>query len=707
MLTISNYFSTNFSVYFPEAKSTKAYHTYIFDAVTNTPYAAWQKVKDLFNNKTAFIDQKINEITQENDPVRQRELFMVALASIDFHILRPKLMTFFQGLGLVEQDQYLRSTVLEGVKTQKNDLITKALHLLNEADLKNLIVSKKGLNPDFDFTKLVKNHIKLFDINANFQPYDANLAFIKSEIKSIVPQIFNFLLSIVDTLMMSTQLFDIGQAPKSAWDAAYQLDVYYRIIAIPATILWTINAYFPNPVVTGAAFVLTLLFLVGFVYSYVKWLKPSPCQLPKSINLTEKAQKGEIIPVVGRGSEITGLKNQLIKNLNASDREHPLIIGESGVGKTTIIEGLTLEILKGNIPELKNAKVFMTNAAKLTTKDMITGKSLLDQIRKTIGMHKKKIILCIDEIHSLMEDAGLRTELLSLLDSSSDSLPLFIGLTSTDQYLKDFALFNEPATKNRLKRKIEIHGTDESHTVTILKSMLHHFYPEVSDISGDLCKRIFQLNQKSDELEPKKSKSALTTLAENIRNGLKGGHLDDELEKLQTELNEKQSEEVGPIDYDRLLNNNLDPLDQLEVEIAAKKIKIQDWNKNVEVYKALKNARRDREVVIKKIADKIIASDANSPATKNLMHQFLFEQYYLLPAMNEELNLFANEKDLQVTITEKMITDLLGFGYQSMLGTGETKNRKEKLDEERKAWNKAQFEPEKKLFFEDQGFSSL
>lgn len=662
----------------------KSYHSYIFDAVTSIPSTVWQKVKSAFNGKSEFINAKMDEIIQESDFELKKNLFIAALTSNDFHLLRPSLITFFQGLSSDEKDEYLKASVLEGIKLNQNDLVSRCLHLISEQGLKDLIIEKKKLNSDFDFMILVQNHIKLFNINSKYYPYDANMEFIKSEIKTLIPQAFNFVLSIIDMLMMSTELFEANKAPKSAWDAAYQLDVYYKIIAIPATILWTINAYSPNPIVTATAFVLSLTTLIGFVYSYVKWLRPAPKHLPKTINLTEKAEKGEIIPVVGRELEIARLKNQLIRNLNSGDREHPLIIGESGIGKTTLVEGFALEVQKGNIPELKGVQVFMINGATID-KDIYTGKSILSQMRKAMGNYKNKCVLVIDEIHRLLDDESLRTELYSLLDTSSASIPLFIGLTSTDQYQKLLPMFKkESATDRRLNRGvINIEGTDEDHTVAILKSMMHHYYPGI-EISEKLCRKIFSLNKEKKELEPIKSKSSLSFLAESVTSGLKGRPLIDATDKKQATLEGKESKEAGPIDFDTLLNNGLGVIDEMNVDLSKDRSKINTYNENVNAYRSLTKQRRDREVVLKNIADKIEKSGIET--TGPLLHQFLFEQFYLLPSITTALKVFAEENDLEVTITEKMITDYLKSTCHSMIEDKERKGDKDALDQERKAW---------------------
>jgi Cdc6-like AAA superfamily ATPase len=674
---IANYISPSYysHSYFEEKKENKSFHTLIFDTFTNIPFTAYENLKDKFVNHSRTINTKLNEINNASLK-NQKNLFIQALTSSDFHILRPELKNFFKKLNTDIQHEYLKAAVLESVRLRKNDLVTRCLHLLTESEMKTLIESKWIKNENPEFSQLIKNYLDCYEINAKYQPYDPTLAFLKSEIKALIPQVINFLLSIFDTLIMSTELFEVGDAPKSAWDASYQLDVYQKIISVPVSILWVLNAYFPNPVICGTAFIFTIAALGLAIYSY-KWLKPMPNKLSKTTNLTENAEQGKISPVIARGLEITKVMNRLVQNLNSSDKEHILLIGDSGVGKTTIIEGLALKIASGNVPdELKGAKIFIINAAKLSMKDQITGKSPLDQIVKQMGDHKEKIILVIDEIQWIMQgDPSLRNEFLSLLDSSSQSIPLFIGITSTDQYEKNLATFKEPAIERRLKSLIEIKETDKDQTITIMKSMLQLYYPEVSDMSNELCEKIYKLNGGNKKsLEPLNSKGILSVLAEKIRSGLKGNNLTEELDALHAELEKAELPNVGPINPAKIFEP-LNKINEIKKKIKLKEIEIQEYKKIVESYKSLKKQRRDREVFLKQLADKLTGANMTDELNQKILHQFLFESLYLIPAMEEELNAFASENNLQVEITKEMIEKTFpeNPGYKSMTQDKEKK----------------------------------
>jgi ATP-dependent Clp protease ATP-binding subunit ClpE len=117
-------------------------------------------------------------------------------------------------------------------------------------------------------------------------------------------------------------------------------------------------------------------------------------------DLTHLAGAGLIDPVVGRDEEI----NRVIEILNRRNKNNPVLIGEPGVGKTAIAEGLALKIAEGSVPKkLKNKKVYLLDVASLVANTGIRGQ-FEERMKKLISelQHHKNIILFIDEIHLLV-----------------------------------------------------------------------------------------------------------------------------------------------------------------------------------------------------------------------------------------------------------------------------------------------------------------
>ncbi len=155
-------------------------------------------------------------------------------------------------------------------------------------------------------------------------------------------------------------------------------------------------------------------------------------------NLTDNAKKGLLDPVIGRDEEI----RRLIQVLSRRTKNNPVLIGEPGVGKTAIVEGLAIRIGSDDVPEkLKGKEIFSLDLASILAGAKFRGdfeerlKSLLIEIEK----QKNKIILFIDELHSLVGAGGVDGS----LDASNIFKPALargelhcVGATTFDEYRK-------------------------------------------------------------------------------------------------------------------------------------------------------------------------------------------------------------------------------------------------------------------------------
>src|SRR5699024_2450094 len=117
-------------------------------------------------------------------------------------------------------------------------------------------------------------------------------------------------------------------------------------------------------------------------------------------NLSNDAREGKIDPVIGRSNEI----KRVIETLNRRNKNNPVLIGEPGVGKTAIAEGLAVKIHEGDVPvKLMNKEVYVLDVASLVSNTGIRGQfeermqQLIDEVES-----RPEVILFIDEIHLLV-----------------------------------------------------------------------------------------------------------------------------------------------------------------------------------------------------------------------------------------------------------------------------------------------------------------
>ena len=191
-------------------------------------------------------------------------------------------------------------------------------------------------------------------------------------------------------------------------------------------------------------------------------------------NLVEAASKGKLDPVIGRDAEI----RRVIRILSRRTKNNPVLIGEAGVGKTAIAEGLAYRIVKGDVPEgLKNKTIFALDMGALIAGAKYRGefeerlKAVLSEVQKSEG----QIILFIDELHTIV-GAG-KTD--GAMDAGNLLKPLLargelhcIGATTLDEYRT--YIEKDPALERRFQTVLVEEPSVED-TISILLGLKERF----------------------------------------------------------------------------------------------------------------------------------------------------------------------------------------------------------------------------------------
>jgi ATP-dependent Clp protease ATP-binding subunit ClpC len=186
-------------------------------------------------------------------------------------------------------------------------------------------------------------------------------------------------------------------------------------------------------------------------------------------NLTQAAREGKLDPVIGREKEI----ERLMQVLSRRTKNNPVLIGEPGVGKTAVVEGLAQAIVKGEVPEtLKDKQLYTLDLGSLVAGSRYRGdfeerlKKVLKEIRT-----RGDIIMFIDEIHTLV-GAGAAE---GAIDAASILKPMLargelqtIGATTLDEYRK---YLEKDAALERRFQPVQVGEPTVAHTIEILKGL--------------------------------------------------------------------------------------------------------------------------------------------------------------------------------------------------------------------------------------------
>ena len=186
-------------------------------------------------------------------------------------------------------------------------------------------------------------------------------------------------------------------------------------------------------------------------------------------NLTQAARENKLDPVIGRDKEI----ERVMQVLSRRTKNNPVLIGEPGVGKTAIVEGLAQSIVKGTVPEtLKDKHVYSLDLGALVAGSRYRG-DFEERLKKVLKEIKTRgdIVLFIDEIHTLV-GAGAAE---GAIDAASILKPMLargelqtIGATTLDEYRKHF---EKDAALERRFQPIQVNEPTVEHTIEILKGL--------------------------------------------------------------------------------------------------------------------------------------------------------------------------------------------------------------------------------------------
>ena len=362
-----------------------------------------------------------------------------------------------------------------------------------------------------------------------------------------------------------------------------------------------------------------------------------------TINVTQKAKNRELDPVIGRDEEI----RRTIQVLSRRTKNNPILIGDPGVGKTALIEGLAQRIVNKDVPKsLENKVIRILDLGLLLAGAKYRGEfeERLQNVLKEIHKENGKIILFIDEIHTLV-GAGKSD---GAMDASNMLKPALargelhcVGATTLDEYKK---YFEKDAALTRRFQPVFVNEPSSSDAVAILRGLkekyeIHHGIR----ISDEAILAAVQLSDRyiTDRFLPDKAIDLMDEAASKVKMEIDSkpeeiDQLDRDLIKLQMEKNVLSKDSEQDEKKNETINQQIQELEE----------KLKSLNATWEAEKKILDTKRNLNERIDQAKEDLEVAQRNGDLTKasEIM-------YGLLPSLQKEYN-SLNEQEQSKIINE-------------------------------------------------------
>ena len=355
-------------------------------------------------------------------------------------------------------------------------------------------------------------------------------------------------------------------------------------------------------------------------------------------NLTDLAMQNKLEPVINRDDEI----RSLIRILSRKTKNNPVLVGEPGVGKTAIVEGLARKIVENEVPEdLKGKDIIELDMASMIAGTQFRGQfeERIKAVLKKVEASNGNIILFIDEIHMIV-GAGSTNE--GSMDAANILKPMMargqlhlIGATTLDEYREKIE--KDPALERRMQ-KVMIDEPSIDDTITILRGIKERYetYHEVK-IEDEALVAAANLSARyiSDRFLPDKAIDLIDEAAANIKTEM--NYLPEELQKVQQNIARLEIEKVA-LKNEKETKKNQDRIGTIDKELNVLKEKEKllkaNWDEEKEDIQKLSSTKQNIEQLKSKLP--ILQSEGKYVEASKIM-------YVLIPELQKTLKFYENK----------------------------------------------------------------
>jgi ATP-dependent Clp protease ATP-binding subunit ClpB len=374
-------------------------------------------------------------------------------------------------------------------------------------------------------------------------------------------------------------------------------------------------------------------------------------------NLNKMAQEGKLDPVIGRDEEI----RRVTQILSRRSKNNPIIIGEPGVGKTAIAEGLAYRIIKGDVPEnLKSKTIYALDMASLIAGAKYKGefeerlKSVVNEVQGSDG----EIILFIDEIHTLVGAGGGE----GAMDAANILKPALargelraIGATTLNEYQK---YFEKDKALERRFQKVMIDEPDRDAAISILRGLKERYENHHKvQIKDDAIIAAVELSQRyiTDRFLPDKAIDLIDEAAAKLR--IEMNSKPQELDEIERKIMQLEIEREAI-----KRENNTTKLTELNREIAEKQEEKNSlsakWQAEKGVVDTIQNAKKEIESL--KFQAEQAEREGNYGLVAEIRYGKVKEQEQIIEREHLKLiELQANSKMLKEEVDPEEIADVV------------------------------------------------